>query len=106
MSILGERFLYCSVERKGCLFGFLGVGAGTGDFDQVAEWGEGELAPLREFAGIERFVVLCFRELKDGMVGKKGLEEYLAGKFRSTGTTCDLSDELEDGFSGAEVGNA
>lgn len=71
----------------------------------MAKRGEAELAPLLELAGIERFEVLVFGEEENGMIGEEGLEDNLAGKFCPSGAACNLGDELEDSFSGSEVGD-
>jgi len=102
--VAGEVFGDLAVEG---LQGELGAAFVAGAGEEEGKMGEGRVAKLFahvEFLVDEALEVVVSGKLDGGGVWSGGLDDDFARHLSATGAACDLGEELEGAFAGAEVG--
>ena len=76
-----------------------------GELDKVCEGGIGKELPHCNFLVEKALVILLFCEFDHGVVLHPGLDDDLAAQSTAARSSGDLGEELEDCFTGPEIGD-
>lgn len=101
----GQVLEKVSAQGVGVGEGGVGLFAGEGELDEVAEGGIVERLADVDLFFVKGGVIEAGGLEKEGVVGQGGLEDNLAGELSPSRAAGDLGDELKDVFGGAKVGD-
>ena len=94
-----------SVDLLGSVEGFLFIFSREGEFNEASKGRKFEEFTRDAFFLVEAEIISCEAIAKGAVMREATLDEHFAGKRASSCAAGDLGDELEGGFTRAEVGN-